>query len=317
MKLRAVLILGFCTVGFCHLSRGYPTGDTPSTGGLVNNDTADAALAQQQYLYAIQARQEAEQANVAADQQAILQRLFSKDPWRLINGATNYAGGDGWLEFQGLPQETSQQGTIFKGKWGAPLTIAPFHDEDRPTIVQEPAASPSYTPKGDSPDAQGGNRIASGVSESRITHTYYGNDVFIVANFPYPSAQPYKEMLAFDAGYYTFTNVNNQVVTIHKLDYGMPCVKTWSPEELAAIKARAEAPQKAAEAKALKLDEDLADKGDPFGLLRMGERYRDGDGVDRDMVKARAYLSKAAAAGSPTAADEIKNLPNEPVAASK
>jgi TPR repeat protein len=40
----------------------------------------------------------------------------------------------------------------------------------------------------------------------------------------------------------------------------------------------------------------------------MSERYRDGDGVDKDLTKAREYLTKAADAGSPTAAEELKGL---------
>lgn len=59
----------------------------------------------------------------------------------------------------------------------------------------------------------------------------------------------------------------------------------------------------------LKNNQDLADKGDAYGLLRMGERYRDGEGVPKDLAKARDYLTKAAEAGSQTASDELKTLP--------
>jgi hypothetical protein len=65
----------------------------------------------------------------------------------------------------------------------------------------------------------------------------------------------------------------------------------------------------AATAKVLKINQDAADKGDMYGLLRMGERYRDGDGVTKDLTKARDYLTKAAVAGSPTAEADLKNLP--------
>ncbi len=66
--------------------------------------------------------------------------------------------------------------------------------------------------------------------------------------------------------------------------------------------------KKAAEAKIVKINQDAADKGDEYGLLRMGERYRDGDGVPKDLAKAKDYLAKAAAAGSPTATDELSKL---------
>ena len=64
----------------------------------------------------------------------------------------------------------------------------------------------------------------------------------------------------------------------------------------------------AAKAKALKSNQDEAAKGDAYGLLRMGERYRDGDGVEKDLAKAKEYLQKAADAGSPTAAEELSKL---------
>lgn len=75
------------------------------------------------------------------------------------------------------------------------------------------------------------------------------------------------------------------------------------PSEIANAKKQAVAD------KVLKSNQDLADKGDAYGLLRMGERYRDGDGVPKDLTKARDYLTKAAASGSVTAADELKKLP--------
>jgi hypothetical protein len=71
---------------------------------------------------------------------------------------------------------------------------------------------------------------------------------------------------------------------------------------------KAAAAKKIVQAKVLQRNQDLADKGDAYGLLRMGEIYRDGDGVPKDLNKARDYLAKAAAAGSPTAADELSKL---------
>ena len=83
-----------------------------------------------------------------------------------------------------------------------------------------------------------------------------------------------------------------------------PPVKPLTPEQ---IKAQDEKKLQA-QAKVLKSNQDMADKGDAYGLLRMGERYRDGDGVPKDLMKAREYLTKAAAAGSPTAEDDLKKL---------
>jgi TPR repeat protein len=96
----------------------------------------------------------------------------------------------------------------------------------------------------------------------------------------------------------------------------IPAPFPLTPEQLAAQKAaqRAAAEKLAADKKAgyeraLKYNQDLADKGDAYGLLRMGERYRDGEGVDKDLKKAREYFTKALAAGSPEAEAELNKLP--------
>jgi hypothetical protein len=68
------------------------------------------------------------------------------------------------------------------------------------------------------------------------------------------------------------------------------------------------AQKQAAAARVLKMNQDAAAKGDAYGLLRMGERYRDGDGVEKDLAKAKEYFQKAADAGSPTAAEELSKL---------
>lgn len=61
-------------------------------------------------------------------------------------------------------------------------------------------------------------------------------------------------------------------------------------------------------AKALAWNLKQAEAGDAYGLYRMGERYRDGDGVAKDMRKARECLAKAAAAGQPGASNELVRL---------
>lgn len=81
--------------------------------------------------------------------------------------------------------------------------------------------------------------------------------------------------------------------------------------EAAEAKAKAEAAVKAkarATSTALKSNQDAAAKGDPYGLMRMGERYRDGDGVEINLAKAREFLQKAADAGSITAKEELSEL---------
>jgi len=97
------------------------------------------------------------------------------------------------------------------------------------------------------------------------------------------------------------------------LPTAIPFPKT--PAELVAAEqaakiaqAKFEANKKSGAEKALAANQAAAEKGDAYGLLRMGERYRDGEGVGKDLAKAKDYLQRAAAAGSPTAAEELARL---------
>jgi len=279
-------------------------------------------LQQQQMTQQIMAEREANNrqaqyaAALAQAQQAEMQKILSRDPWRRINGATNLCNAAGWYEFQGVVQEVLPNGVVFKGQWGPILTVNTYAINGThltTTSVSSSAnAQNSQTTTGGSQNSTTYNQSrAANANGTLVTDTTYsspktyGNDIFFVENFPYPTPplQGYEEMMAYESGYFSYTNSARQTITLHKLDYGTPCTKIWTAEEL-----RAADPRTAANQKALKLNQQLADNGDVFGLLRMGERYRDGDGVPKDLIKARDYLTKAAAAGSTTAADELSKL---------
>ncbi len=55
-------------------------------------------------------------------------------------------------------------------------------------------------------------------------------------------------------------------------------------------------------AEALKYDQDLAGANDAYGLLRMGQRYRDGNGVSSSDEQAKAMLAQSAGRGDTSAA---------------
>ncbi len=106
------------------------------------------------------------------------------------------------------------------------------------------------------------------------------------------------------------TNYDGKVTRVFDCAAGAPL----TPARAAAAKveqakfAQAQNLKKAqAEEIALKANLEAAQAGDAYGLLRMGERYRDGDGVAKDTAKARDYLTRAAAAGSVTATEELAN----------
>ncbi|HXB60901.1 MAG TPA: SEL1-like repeat protein [Candidatus Acidoferrales bacterium] len=125
--------------------------------------------------------------------------------------------------------------------------------------------------------------------------------VFMVRNYPYEAADgdmvP-RFMTAMPVGV-----INFRQRSMHCLDFGLICAAPGSsPEEIAAAR-------KAANDKAVAANEAAAASGDAYGLLRMGERYRDGDGVETNLDLARSYLSRAAAAGDTTASKELAALP--------
>lgn len=166
------------------------------------------------------------------------------------------------------------------------------------------------------------------------SYTGYGFDggdytkEFFVTNFPYQVAEDEfvgnsdSEKLFYCArvaGTYTYATAIGGSRTIRMIDYGTiytpPPPPPPTPEQIAAAKEKAIAAKQLAQKKsaeaaerALKLNQEAADKNDPLGLWRMGERYRDGDGVARDLPKAREYLTKAVAAGAPAQA-ELAALP--------
>lgn len=84
-----------------------------------------------------------------------------------------------------------------------------------------------------------------------------------------------------------------------------------SSEELAAIAATNLNKKAEADANALRYNRELAAKGDAYGQFRMGQRYLKGDGVERDVTKAREMFQKAAAQGHSGASAELAKLPAE------
>ncbi|MGA3265467.1 MAG: hypothetical protein ABSE16_01440 [Verrucomicrobiota bacterium] len=194
------------------------------------------------------------------------------DPWRIINGTTNSIDAN-WCQFSGTVLQVHHNGIRVQGIYYCPASGAQYEGE------------------------------------------------FFVLHFPYAVAE--NDSLngatiycALGSGVYEYTTVNNSSRTLKQLDYG----QVWTPpsptpEQIEAQKqarrALAEKQKAEGQARALKFNQDSANKGDAYGELRMGERYRDGDGVARDLVTARQWLEKATAQGSVTASNELAALPKE------
>lgn len=295
------LLLGALMVTSIELHAGPNGGSGPVSGSVLGGNSTTYGVAQQHAAYEQQEYQRQVQAGITAVQQAELNKIYSKDPWRLINGSTNLARGYGWLEFQGVIMESRPDGVVFRGHYGPVLTLP--YEKTR-------VAGATSIATGETSVNHQKVQTQSSASVNYQVENDPDADIFFVANFPYSSrlSAAYQEMMAFDDGYYTYTNNLQEVVTVHKLNYGTPCVKIWSQDELTAEQRKQEAKKQAAQDKILKSNQDAAERGDTYGLLRMGERYRDGEGVTKDLTKARTYLSKAADAGSVTAAEDLSKL---------
>lgn len=81
--------------------------------------------------------------------------------------------------------------------------------------------------------------------------------------------------------------------------------------QASAARAVVEAKKASASAKVLKFHQDLAAKGDAYGEYQMGLRFLNGDGVGKDLGKAREMFIKAAAQGHQSAKDQLLKLPSK------
>jgi hypothetical protein len=300
-------------------------------GWLSPKSAADRAE-QQRFLNEAFARQQAQQESQIISEQDQILKIYAKDPWRKINKSTNYVGSEGWLQFQGKIQSIEPVGILFQGGVGRVLSISTETDKNGSMITTQGDVSNETETK-----IQNAKK-----STTQSTHTtktrfekIYGEDYFLVVNFPYPAQEGagYERLMAYDDGYITYTNSTGRALTVRKLDYGTPCIKKWSQEEIAAAykqaeaeRAEIEAARKAqrdlanaqAEAEREKIEEERkaelaaieaekkakidkivefqkqqAEKGDPSALRRLGDFYRDGYGVEKDLVKSKDYYQKS------------------------
>ena len=236
MKSKWVIILLLLTLNI----KAGPGGAAVVSGSVLDGGTG-GLLEQQRAAYALKEAQQEAQASYNAAMQEELNRIYSKDPWRKIGDSTNFARGTGWVEFQGKVEEATTDGAVFRGKWGPVLTVY--------TMV---SGNEHYVSKSDSNAARkhqdGKTTYASSTinDQSFQRNILYGDDLFFVEDFPYPASTGagYEKMMAFDSTYYSYTNSNGQLLTIHKLIYGRPCVKTWSAEEIAAAKQKVDSKKK-------------------------------------------------------------------------
>lgn len=202
------------------------------------------------------------------------QLLFlAENPWRVVGGETNSVVADGWVHFYGHVIDVQPKGILVQGFW----------------------------------------REVPERAEMALD--------FFVVGFPYQVADGDLLMgdryyMAKQVGMYTYVTVLGGSRTVRKLDYG---AVIYAPDRLdldsearSQAKAKEDSAKKKADAAArlLKYHRELAAKGDPYGQYHMGLRYATGDGVPKDLDKARDFLSRAASQGFKEADDEFRRITN-------
>jgi len=140
---------------------------------------------------------------------------------------------------------------------------------------------------------------------------------FFVVNLPVSAAEgewlPPKGvvLLVKDAGTYTYSTAAGSTRTIRKYDYGLPCdAPQKSASEIAQEKRIEDRKKIEMKAAVLKFNQDQAAAGDPDGQLRMAERYRDGDGVETNLFRAKALFELSADQKDEAAIRELAALTN-------
>ena len=203
---------------------------------------------QQRFISDAYAREQAQQESEVVSRQNEIIKIYSKDPWRKINGSTNYIGNDGWQQFQGKVQSIEPMGILFQGSFGRVLSITAEINQSADVVTTRGEVSNESET-----ELQKRNTRRTSTQATQVTKTQhekiYGDDFFLVVNFPYPvqEGRGYERLMAYDTGYITYTNSDKRVLTVRKLDYGLPCIKVWSAEEMAAVYKAAEAKRAAIE----------------------------------------------------------------------
>jgi hypothetical protein len=264
-------------------------------------------------------------------------QLFQpKDPWRMIDGKIYNAKDTDWFQFNGQVLEVKANGILIDGDFGPPLENG--YGERKYFVENFPNAT--YPMADDETIDTNMNFVAhmGGKTVYQYTNTTinYGVetvrrlDYGKIVNSPPPDLVKKWEIPIVVSGGAdddiiakvkdNQTQLSAAVLKLSQFqsDYDQKSKQILDERDakindlpIALAKQAKEQQDKAKQqqdTKILAFDQAQADNGDPYGLLRMGERYRDGDGVQKDIDKARGYLTKAATAGSPTAADELSKL---------
>jgi hypothetical protein len=213
-------------------------------------------------------------ANIASAKKNFVPR----DPWRAIDGATNYIKKDG-VEFCGKVMDVTKDGARIEGSFGELFET-------------------TYAPR-----------------VYNYDDFFVANFPFeVVNNQVIPASQ---HLMAWHVGTYTYSTVNGGSRTIKKLDYGIPCEipPELIKQQIEAAKARAIADKKRAEqgqVTAVKWLQTQATNGSGSAQCSLGIHYLNGQGCETNRELAIYWPKKAADQGDIEATNILARLPAQP-----
>jgi hypothetical protein len=233
--------------------------------GQSQNNIANDALAQ------VEAREEA----IALQKQH--EAFIPEDPWRTIDGQTNYIKNNG-VEFCGKILEVQPNGVRISGDYGELFRTGYFSDIN---------------------------------NEDRNQEFFVANFPFEAAeNELIPESHHW---MAYYAGTYTYQTVNGNSRTIRKLDYGIPCdppkelIKEI--EELNRIAAQREQQKEfLAQSNAVVWLQSQATNGDAESQCSLGEHYLTGLGCNTNRTQAVYWFTQAANQGDLEASNKLAEI---------
>ena len=243
------------------------------------------------------------------------------DPWRLLDGKIYNAKDKSWVQFTGHVLEVKPNGILVHGDFGPPLEagygereyfVDNFPIKTHPFADGEAITSPM-------------NFVAHLGAESSIyqytnttidlrVNTVRRLDYGKIVDSPPPDlAKQWDNIVIVGGADPRITKeLDDNKNELSKIELQLSVISDDFNAKKQSIYSECEAKikdlpnvyakqlkdneaekQQALVAKVLAFDQAQADKGDPAALLRMGERYRDGKGVEKDSARADEYFKKA------------------------
>ena len=203
------------------------------------------------------------------------------DPWRAIDGQTNYVKLNG-VQFCGKIVDVTPHGIRIEGEWGQLGRV--------------------YYP-------------VNGWKNMPLPPEYAD---YFVTNYPYKATTggiiaSAARLMAWCAGTCTYKTADGESQTICELDYGTPCGP--NPDLLAARQRQFQQAQEERRKTELRRVEFLqrhAENGDSSAQYSLGFHYQHGIGCETNEAMAIFWLMKAAKQGNMSASNDLQEIESMP-----